>query len=266
MDAIDIAREQLRAFDAGKPFATVTIVDAKGTTSRTYSKMLVFADGTALGTVGGSGKEKAAIADAVECIRTGKPALRTYGGEIRGPDGRACGGEFTMFIEPSPARPRLVVVGGGHVGGAALRLGKFLGYETWLIDDRDEDFLADKIALAARFFPVKDYEADLRAMEVPSDSFVVLCTYSHPTDAAALAAMLEKGCAYLGMLGSRKKIGRIFTRLEERGYTPEQLSRVHTPIGLDLGGETPEEVALAILSEIQAVRYGRPGTSFPRQG
>ena len=257
MDAIDIAREQLRAFEAGKPFATVTIVDTRGTTSRSYSKMLVFADGTALGTVGGSGKEKAAISDAVECIRTGKPALRTYGDEIRAADGKAGGGEFTMFIEPSPARPRLVVAGGGHVGGAVLRLARFLGYETWLIDDRDEDFLSDKISLASRFIPVKDYEADLRALEIPDDSFVVLCTYSHPTDAAALAAMLEKECRYLGMLGSRKKIAGIFAGLEKRGYTPEQMARVRTPIGLDLGGETPEEVALSILSEIQAVRYGR---------
>ena len=164
-----------------------------------------------------------------------------------------------MFIEPSPAGPRLVVVGGGHVGGAVLRLGRFLGYETWLIDDRDRELLADKLPLAGRFFPVTDYEADLRALDVPADSFVVLCTYSHATDAAALAAMLDKDPAYLGMLGSRKKIGRIFAQLEERGVSRARLDRVRTPIGLDLGGETPEEVALAALAEIQAVRYGRPG-------
>ncbi len=262
MDAIDIAREQLRAFEAGKPFATVTIVDAKGTTSRTYSKMLVFADGTAVGTVGGSDKEKAAIADAVACIRTGKPVLRTYGDGIPSADGKCCGGAFTMFIEPSPARPRLVVVGGGHVGGAVLRLGKFLGYDTWLVDDRDEEFLADKLPLASRFIPIKDYEADLRALDIPPDSFVVLCSYSHATDGAALAAMLEKDCAYLGMLGSRKKIARLLAGLEARGYDPRSFRRVRTPIGLDLGGETPEEVALSIISEIQAVRYGRPGTAI----
>ena len=258
MDAIDIAREQLRAFEAGKPFATVTIVDTRGTTSRSYSKMLVFADGTTLGTVGGSHKERAAAADAVECIRTGKPALRTYA-DAPDPEGKACGGEFTMFIEPSPRRPRLVVAGGGHVGGAVLRLGRFLGYETWLIDDRDRELLADKLPLAGRFIPVTDYEADLRALDVPADSFVVLCTYSHATDAAALAAMLDKDPAYLGMLGSRKKIGQIFAQLEDRGVSRARLDRVRTPIGLDLGGETPEEVALAALAEIQAVRYGRPG-------
>ena len=259
MDAIDIAREQLRAHEAGKPFATVTIVDARGTTSRTYSKMLVFADGTALGTVGGSGKEKAAVADAVECIRTGKPLLRTYGDEPASADGKCCGGQFTMFIEPSPARPRLVIVGGGHVGGAALRLGRFLGYETWLVDDRDEEFLSDKLPLSSRFISIRDYEADLRALDIPADSFVVLCSYSHATDGAALAAMLEKDCAYLGMLGSRKKIAKITAQLEARGYDPALFRKVHTPIGLDLGGETPEEVALSILSEIQAIRYGRPG-------
>ncbi len=259
MDAIDIAREQLRAFEEGKPFATVTIVDTRGTTSRSYSKMLVFADGTTLGTVGGSHKERAAAADAVECIRTGKPALRTYADAHDRPEGKACGGEFTMFIEPSPRRPRLVVAGGGHVGGAVLRLGRFLGYETWLIDDRDREFLADKLPLASRFIPIRDYEADLRALDVPPDSFVVLCSYSHATDAAALAAMLDKETAYLGMLGSRKKIGRIFAQLEARGISQERLERVRTPIGLDLGGETPEEVALAVLAQIQAVRYGRPG-------
>ena len=169
-----------------------------------------------------------------------------------------------MFIEPSPARPRLVVVGGGHVGGAVLRLGRFLGYETWLIDDRDREFLSDKLPLAGRFIPVTDYETDLRALDVPPDSFVALCTYSHATDGAALAALADKELAYLGMLGSRKKIERIFARLEEQGVPRSRLDRIRTPIGLDLGGETPEEVALAVLAQIQAVRYGRSGGAIER--
>ena len=256
MDMIDIAREQIRAFEAGKAFATVTIVDARGTTSRTYSKMLVFADGTSLGTVGGSAKERQAVEDALECIRSGGTALRRYRDDSDG--------EFTMFIEPSPRRPLLVVVGGGHVGGAVLRLARFLGYETWLIDDRSDEVIGEKIALSSRFTRIRDYREDIRALDIPSGAFAVLCSYCHATDRDALAAMLDKELAYLGMLGSQKKKAGIFAALEKEGVPESRLAAVRTPIGLDLGGETPEAVALSILSEIQSVRHGTDAASLAR--
>lgn len=107
-----------------------------------------------------------------------------------------------MLVEVPEARPLLVLCGGGHVGGAVLKLAAFLGFETILIDDRDETVMGEKIALAGRFIRVKDYRKDLRTLEIPERAYVVLATHSHSTDAVALEAMLDKNTAYLGMLAS----------------------------------------------------------------
>jgi xanthine dehydrogenase accessory factor len=263
MDLLDIVRAEAAALEQGRPFAAVTIVHAEGTTSRTSGKMLVYDDGRSLGTVGGGAVEFAAVNDALACIRSGESALKVYGGSG---SGLPLDGEITVWIEVAPRAPLLVVVGGGHVGNALLRLGRFLGYDTWLVDDRLPEALDGSAELCRRFLPVPDYLESLRALEIPADAAVVLCSYSHATDRDALSAVIAKPVAYLGMLGSRKKIARIFASLREEGVSEAQLAAVRTPIGLDLGGETPEEVALSIMAEILAERNRRESVTFSRAG
>ena len=261
MDLLELTRAQAAALEQGRPFAAVTIVGAGGTTSRTSGKMLVYDDGSTLGTVGGGAVEFTAVSDALECLRAGQSALKTYSGSC---SGLPLDGEITVWIEVAPRAPLLVVVGGGHVGNALLRLARFLGWDTWLVDDRAPETLAGSVELCRRFIPVPDYLESLRALEIPANAAVVLCSYSHATDRDALSAVIGKPAAYLGMLGSRKKIARIFASLREEGVSEAALAAVRTPIGLDLGGETPEEVALAIMAEILAERNGRENVSFAR--
>ncbi len=256
MDLLEISRAVTAALEERRPFAVVTIVGASGTTSRTSGKMLVYEDGSSLGTVGGGSVEFDAVADALACIRAGKSAMKVYGGSC---SPHPSDGEITVWIEVSPAVPLLVVVGGGHVGRSLLRQAGFLGYDTWLIDDRAPEQIAESVALCRRFFRVPDFRDGVLAVDIPPSAAVVLCSYSHATDRDALSAMLTKDTAYLGMLASQKKIRRVFSSLREEGFTDERLASVHAPVGLDIGAETPEEIALAVMAEILADRNHRGG-------
>lgn len=260
MNAIEIVREQAAAYDAGKSCAVVTIVQSDGSTPRSSGKMIVYEDGTAHGTVGGGAVELLAIRDAQKCIRNRANEFKSY--DLTSPaseTGMTCGGHVSVIIEVFVARPLLVMCGAGHVGGCVLKLADFLGYDTLLIDDRPEEAIADKISMAGRFVRVKDFEGEIKAMDIPEGACFVIATHGHACDGEALAGALSKNGVYTGMIGSSKKVAALFARLREKGVTDEQLQRVYTPIGLDIGGETPEEIAVAIMAEIQSVRYGRPG-------
>lgn len=266
MNAIEIIRAQVAACDQHREHAVVTIVQSDGAATRSHGKMLVCGDGTTKGTVGGGAVERLAVRDALQCIREGGNAFRTY--DLNSPaaeEGMACGGCTSVLIEAYAGRPLLVMCGGGHVGGAVLRLAGFLGFDTLLLDDREEE-AADKTAQAVRFVRVRDFEADLLAQPIPAGSYIVIATHSHTQDGAALAGALAKQASYVGMIGSARKVAALFERLREKGVGQEALDRVFTPVGLDLGGETPEEIALAIMAEILMVKNGRNGTRLTGAG
>ena len=266
MNAIDIVKEQLSAYEKHMDHAVVTIVHSDGSTPRSNGKMIVYADGSTKGTVGGGAVEQLAILDAQQCIKEGSNAFRAY--DLTSPlsqTGMTCGGNVSMLIEAFVTRPLLVMCGAGHVGDSVLRLASFAGFETLLIDDREESAIQDKIALADRFVRVKDFEADIKSMEIPVGAFIVIATHGHAHDGAALSAMTGKGAAYLGMIGSSKKVAALFEKLRGCGVSQEALDKVYTPIGLDLGGETPEEIAISIFAEILMVKNGRSGAHLAGQ-
>lgn len=261
MQYLDIVKEQAAALEAGKDFATVTIAQADGSAPRSNGKMLVYPDGSTYGTVGGGTLELLAIRDAKKCLEKKENALLQYDLDVPSAKaGMICGGKVSLLFEVYIARPLLVLCGAGHVGEGVLTLAKYLGYETWLLDDRPEEAIASKIALCDRFIPVKDFQTELLGMQIPAGAYAVIATHGHAMDGEALFGMLHHDNAYVGMIGSRKKIAALFAKLEDRGITKEQLSTVYTPIGLNIGGETPQEIALAIMGEIQSVRYGKEYT------
>ena len=253
----DLLLEQLQARKERKNYAIVTIVDSFGSTPRTSGKMLVYENGLSKGTVGGGHHELMAKRDAVACITGGQNALKRY--EIKGPaaeNGAVCTGGITVFIEVFRAAPLLVVCGGGHVGRSLIRIAKEVGFDVLLVDTRDAEVIAESVAMADRFEKVPDFESGLRTLDIDPAAYYVLCSYSHATDCASLHAVLDKEWSYAGMVGSRAKIGAIFSQMRELGYSDERLAEVHTPIGLPLGGETPAEIAVAIMAEIIAVQHG----------
>lgn len=260
MKLCDLLLEQSESLRSGRDFAVVTIVSSENL-ARTSGKMVVYTDGSISGTVGGGMWEQAAIRDAREALKTGKNAVKIYDFNTQlAQAGFQCSGRMTAFIEVCRNDAlKLVVVGGGHVGNAVIRTAKAVGFHTTLVDTRGEDIIGDSIRMADRFIPVGSF-GDVEHCDLPGGASYVVSTYGHMVDGAALGSVLRRNdAAYIGMLGSRQKIRSIFEKLRAEGIPQEQLDPVHTPIGLDLGGETPEEIALAVVAEILAVKNGRTG-------
>lgn len=257
---IPILEAQMALEKTRQCYAVVTIVSASGSTPREHGKMLVNDAGYVAGTIGGGEAEYLAIRDAKELLPRGQNAVKTY--TLRGEKSdtkMTCGGTITVLFEIYAEKPLLVMIGAGHVGTAVLSMARPLGFETLLIDDRPEADIRSAIELAGRYLPTSDYYKDILSLDIPDNAYFVIATHGHAYDGTALAAVLKKRFSYAGMIGSREKINGVFRKLLNEGYDQELLDSVYTPIGLDLGGETPEEIALSIMSEVQMIRRGGSG-------
>lgn len=209
MEHIEIVKEELRAYEENLSYALVTIVKTDGHTTRANGKMLVYEDGKILGTVGGGAIERLAVRDAVEAIRTGDGGTRFYDMNTdAAADGLACGGSMEVLIEVYGNRPTLVMCGAGHVGAALMPVARSVGFRIFLLDNRGEAFVSDKLCLADKFIPVKDYENDIKELAVPAGAYYVIAGPNHDCDGAALAGALTKESAYVGMIGGEKRSGR----------------------------------------------------------
>ena len=260
MKLSELLQEQADSLRQGREFAVVTIIEARNL-ARTNGKMLVYPDGSISGTVGGGMWEKSAIHDALSCLKDGRNAVKTY--DFQGKLARAgfqCDGVLTVFIECCRSDSlQLVVVGGGHVGNAVLHAAKAVGFATTLVDTRGKSEIGDSIETADRFIPVQNF-GDVASLQMPENAYYVVSTYGHMVDGEALSGVLKHPDAcYIGMLGSHKKIHAVFSQLEQEGIDRAALAKIHAPIGLDLGGETPEELAVSIIAEILAIKNDRPG-------
>ena len=253
-----VYKAALEAIRQGESTAMATVIEARGSTPRgVSSKMLVYADGRTVGTIGGGEVEGRVIEQAKAAIADGQARELDYRlvDEERGDPG-ICGGDMRIFIEALAPRPTLLIIGGGHVGQAAAELGAFLGYRVAVMDERPgmvtpERFPQAETRLAGD--PVKQI-ADFPLTE---HTCVVMVTPHHTLDEQVLAVLAERPTAYVGLIGSRRRTAHTFERAREAGIPEELLERVHTPIGLDIGAETPREIAVSIMAEIIAVQQGR---------
>ncbi|HRY79635.1 MAG TPA: selenium-dependent molybdenum cofactor biosynthesis protein YqeB [Spirochaetia bacterium] len=257
--------------DRNRPFVLATIVESSGSTPRSRAKMIIEADGTCHGTIGGGRVESRVIEEARACMASGRP--RTLEFDLTGsgpdPDPMICGGRMTVLLEPGDRKPRLLLVGAGHVNLAVARAAAPLGFRIAVVDDRPDLVTAERFPMASELFSGPTLREALGAA-LPADSAlaasvpaegnsVLIATASHASDEEALRHCIDKPCAYLGMLGSRRKTRVLLSRLAESGVPEEALARVRAPVGLDIGAETPEEIAVSILGEILAERSGRGG-------
>ncbi|MFI3172912.1 MAG: XdhC/CoxI family protein [Eubacteriales bacterium] len=254
---MNIIEEQLKAQKNNKAYAMATIIETHGATPRSVgSKMMVFENGTIAGTVGGGVLEEQVKNDAIEILKKNKKVIKTYENKAQS-DISPCGGNISVFIESYRSNTNLVVCGAGHVGAAVIKMASLINYHITVLDTRDTDITKENVKDADCFELIPDFYQGIKDAEIAEGSYVLVSTYGHEEDCEALAAVLEKKAAYIGMMGSPIKIKSIFNKLLERGFTQEQLDFIHTPVGLNIGGETPAEIAVSILSEIQAVRYNK---------
>lgn len=251
------------ALTRGETVALVTIVRAQGSTpQRVGSKMLVYADGRTVGTIGGGCYEHDAFGKARQAILTGTPALVRYelSDDFAEENGLICGGQMEVYIEPLAASPRLYVIGAGHVGWYLARLAQEAGFRIHVVDDREKFANAERFPGAAEIV-VDNIPAWLESADLPAEAYVAIITRGHQHDLSALRALAGRPLRYLGMIGSRAKVTRVYDALTSEGVNAEALKAVHAPIGLDLGAVTPAEIAVSILAEMIAVRHGRLATA-----
>ncbi len=246
------------AYERGEAVALVTILETRGSTpQKAGAKMVVGRDGRMRGTVGGGCVESEILFRAQRAIETRKCEIGNYDFNAdEDENGLICGGSMKVFIEPILPPPRVYVVGAGHVAQPVAQVAKIAGFEVVVLDDRV------KYASRERF-PDADV---VKAGPIPSlaeefqygdSAYVVIVTRGHKEDEEALRAFIDKETAYLGLIGSVTKLEKIVKRLERDGVRREQIERVHSPIGLDLGGSSPGEIAVSIVAELLAVRYQR---------
>lgn len=246
--------------------AYCVIVRSQGSTPRhTTSKMVVYPDGTIVGTVGGGGLEQRVIAEALQAMADGKPRLQQYSmvDPARGDVG-VCGGQVEVFVEPVQPRPVIVVIGSGHVGKAVVHLAHWLGFWVAVNDDRSEFCNPQATPEADAYFPLPMAELP-QHLKITPWTYLVLTTRGNEVDIQGLPALLDTPAAYIGVIGSRRRWATTCQKLTAQGVPAELLARVHSPIGLRLNAETPEEIAVSILAEIMRLRHGGTGQSMKQE-
>jgi xanthine dehydrogenase accessory factor len=247
------------ALEAGEETALVTIVSSNGSTpQRVGAKMLVYSDGRTVGTIGGGCYENDAFGRAREAIASRRPLTVRYelNDDFAQETGLVCGGQMEVFIEPVEAAPELFVFGAGHVGYFVARMAHDVGFRVHVVDDRE------KFANRERFGPdidvvVEDIPAWLASRRLGPTAYAVIVTRGHRHDLDALRALTANPLRYLGLIGSKAKVRRIFDALLEEGLVPDRLQNVYAPIGLDIGAITPQEIAVSIVAELVGVKHGK---------
>ena len=231
--------------------ALCTVIKSEGSTPRHVgSKMLVHPDGKVIGTVGGGELESRVINAALESLKSGAAQNLSYtmADPSRGDPG-VCGGTVEVFVEPILPPATIVVIGGGHVGKAVVHLAKWLGFRVAVSDDREEFCNPESVPGADAYYPVPMAELP-NHLSVTRQSYLVVTSRGSGIDAAGLPPLLESDAAYIGVIGSKRRWLTTVRALKEKGISEERLARVHSPMGIELNAETPEEIAVSIMAEI----------------
>src|SRR6185369_16785685 len=247
------------ALERGEAAALVTIVSTTGSTpQRVGAKMLVFGDGRIVGTIGGGYYENDAFWKAKDAIASRKPQLVHYelDDDFAQETGLVCGGQMDVYIEPIEPSPELYIIGAGHVGFHLARVAHEVGFRVHVVDDREKFANGERFPNAAEIV-VEDVPAWIARTTLPAHAYVVVVTRGHTNDLEALRALATRDLRYLGLIGSRAKVARIYDALAADEISPETLTHVHAPIGLDIGAVTPQEIAVSILAELIAVKHGK---------
>jgi xanthine dehydrogenase accessory factor len=255
---LDVFEELVRLRHAGQPCALATVVRTSGSTPRkSAARMLVLADGTIIGTIGGGRVEKEVTDAAVALLKQGPGArgqLLRY--HLTHELAMCCGGEMEVFVEPLIPEPSLVVLGAGHVAHALVPLARACGFAPTVIDDAEslanKERFPDAVSIVDSFDP-----RDWKGLVLDDQTYAVIVTRDHACDQALLQHLIGIDLAYLGMIGSRRKVEMFKQRLAARGIDPARFGRLRAPIGLDIGAQTPEEIAVAIVAELIQMRAAR---------
>ena len=252
--------------EKGEDFVVAKVVDTKGSAPRKKGAvMLMRRDGSTVGTVGGGLLEAETEKLCLKTFETGEKSHIyefTLDEKQKGALDMGCGGDAVIqiqyvsaddpgdFVEEFKLKSTAYIFGGGHVAYALEPVLRHVDFRTIVIDDREEYANPQRYPHAARTIVTPDFDHAFDEIETDEDSYLIIVTRGHRGDLQVLRQALRRPFAYLGMIGSRRKNGLLYDALREEGVTDEQIAQVHSPIGLDIGAETPEEIAVSIVAEI----------------
>ncbi len=257
---IDVFEEIAEMRARGERGALCTVVSTTGSTpGKETMRMLVRESGSFSGSVGGGCVEADVVAAAMEVMETETPRKLEFKltEAATGSTGLMCGGLLEIFVEPI-ASPHLVLYGAGHVSRSVCTMAADAGFRVTVVDDRSAFPTAERFPSAHRLLARETFDAVFRDLVVPAGAFCVVVTRGHSMDQECLDHALHTPARYVGLIGSKVKVRGILARLRDAGRLEGvDLSRLHAPIGLDLGGATHGEIAVSIVSELIAVRRRR---------
>jgi xanthine dehydrogenase accessory factor len=257
----DVFATLVRCKSEGRACVLATVVRTAGSTPRKDAARMLVVDGGQLhGTIGGGRVEKEVVDACLALIAEGgaaRPRLLHY--QLTHDLAMCCGGEMEVFVEPMVPDPPLVVFGGGHVSRAVVPLARSVGFSPIVVDEPPDD--APNDVSLAEFFPpgtaIVDSWDDFAALPLDGGSYVLIVTRDHAVDQKLLEKLLTLDLAYLGMIGSRRKVEMFYKRLEARGVDPAHFAKLHAPVGVDIGADTPEEIAVSIVAQLIQIRAAR---------
>lgn len=257
---MELYRRLLACQQENHSVVLATVIKTSGSVPRHEgTKMLIYADGSSYGTLGGGPLEELVIQEAQRALARSRPFILHYNfvDPLRGDPG-VCGGEMDIFVEAIHPRPTIVVFGLGHVGKAVVQLAHWCGLRVVAADDRQG-------LASAESFPEADVTVCCEPSEISSkvpinsQTYIVLTTRGVPVDAEGLPSLLETPAIYIGVIGSKRRWETTVRQMKEMGIADEQIERITSPMGLEISAETPEEIAISILSEIIMVHRGGTG-------
>jgi xanthine dehydrogenase accessory factor len=258
---IEIYKELLNIQLKGGEAALATVISTKSHTPRDVgAKMLIRSDGTFIGTIGGGEMELKLLQEAVKIIRERKPKILHF--DLRGKNkdndlDMICGGIMDVFVEPVFSKPTLYIFGAGHVAVQISKIAKMINFRVIIIDDRKDYVDPEKFSGIADEVIISGYAKAVQEIKIDEFTYIVIVTTEHKNDQEVLELVLKSPSKYIGMMGSPKKRDIIFSNLAVRGFSKELFSKVHSPIGIEIGAETPEEIAVSITAElIKEMRAG----------
>jgi xanthine dehydrogenase accessory factor len=258
-----ILAEIAAALEGGSPVLVATVIAAPaGAPAEIGAKMLVRPDGSSAGELGDDNLDAAVLAEAPDAFR--RHAVETIyidgsGRRVNRLDA-AEGDVYQVMLEVHERPARLLIVGAGHVGKALATIGQMCGFSIEIVDDRPEFANSERFPEADRITCGR-FDEVLEGHPIDSNSYVVCVTRGHKHDETSLRLVAPSAAAYVGMIGSKRRVGAVLRHLIDEGIDPRAVERVHTPIGLDIGAETPEEIAVSIMAEI--IRARRGGSALP---
>jgi len=264
---INFFEEAIRLQKSRTSFASATIINASGSTPRTQAKMLITTAGETIGTIGGGLAESFVIEEAKMCIASGTSKIVSYrldSGEDGNSIGMLCGGNLDVFVEVILPAKRIILIGGGHVNLQIAHFADKLGYTVEIVETREEFCTIERFPMAAALHYHEEIRKALALVSIDENCAVVIATHDH--DGASLEELITGKAYFIGMLGSRRKVAVLKKDLLEKGYDKTTIEKLRAPTGLDIGSETPEEIAISILAEIMMVQNGTTGRPMMQRG